>query len=132
MKDMLPEYVDELKPYDIGMLEHNLSRNAKDYKTTNVRKALLIIQDLLDKTLKKVGINISEDSSATAVDAALAKNNVKVEHRAKYSDEDSWRNGIYVYKGMDLVGFISEPLYKKPSIFEIDITPFVFVRAALQ
>lgn len=121
MKDMMPEYVDELKDYDIDMLEHNLDKNAKDY---NAGAA----PELLFKTLKKLGVDISE--SEESVDAAMKKNGVKVEHRTNY--DDTWRNGTYIYKGMDLAGFISEPLFKKPGFFDINRSPSVVVRAALQ
>jgi len=132
MKNMMPEYVDELKGYDIDMLEHNLDKNAKDYKVDDLKSATLVIQSLLDKALKKVGVNIAEDSTEEGVDFLLKRHNVKVEHRKNYTGDDTWRNGIYVYKGMDLVGFISEPLFKKPDVFAIDRATHVVVRAALQ
>jgi len=132
MKDMQPEYVDELKDYDIDMLEHSLGKNAKDYKAIDLQGALVIMRNLLGSTLKKVGVQISKDSTSEDVDAKMKRNNVKVEHRMDYRFDDTWRNGLYVYKGMDLAGFISEPLRKQPSVFEIDRTPHIIVRAALQ
>ncbi len=132
MKNMMPEYVSELKAYDIDMLEHNLDKNAEDHKAKSPKEAFDIIQQLLDKTLKRAGVNISEDSSADVVDSLLKKTNVKVEHRSHYQEDDTWRNGVYIYKGMDLMGFISEPLVKRPSVFELDRTPYVVVRSALQ
>lgn len=132
MKNMIPEYVDELKRYDIDMLEHNLNRNAKDYTASSPMEAFSIIRRLLDKTLKKAGVDISKDSSEDAVDALLKKTNVRVEHRVHYQADDVWRNGVYVYKAMDLLGFISEPLLKRPSAFDLNMTPYVVVRAALQ
>ena len=59
MKDMQPEYVDELKDYDIDMLEHSLGKNAKDYKAIDLQDALVIMRNLLGSTLKKVGVQIS-------------------------------------------------------------------------
>jgi len=132
MKNMMPEYVDELKAYDVDMLEHNLDRNAKDHTAKTPIEAFGIVRDLLDKTLKKAGVDISEDSTEAAVDSLLEKTNVKVEHRSHYQEDDTWRNGVYIYKGMDLLGFISEPLVKRPSVFELDRTPYVVVRSALQ
>jgi len=132
MKNMMPEYVDELNAYDIDMLEHNLNRNAKDYKADNMDGAIGLIKGLLGETLNKVGVVFSSDSSAESVDEQLKETNVKVEHRSHYQEDDAWRNGIYVYKGMDLTGFISEPLVKRPSVFELDRAPYVVVRAALQ
>jgi hypothetical protein len=132
MKNMMPEYVDELKRYDMDMLEHNLDRNAKDYTASDPKEAFNIVRHLLDKTLKRTGVDISKDSSEEAVDALLEKTNVRVEHRSNYQEDDAWRNGIYIYKGMDLAGFISEPLIKRPGVFEPGKPPYVVVRAALQ
>ena len=130
MKNMMPEYVEELEAYDVDMLEHNLEKNAKDYKTDSIKEALEVILGLLDRTLKKIGVDVS--GSEETIDSEMEKHDVKVEHRKNYCDDETWRNGIYVYKGMDLTGFISEPLVKRTSVFELDRTPYVVVRAALQ
>jgi len=132
MKNMMPEYVDELKDYDIDMLEHNLGRNSRDYKANNMKDAIDIIRGLLGKTLNKAGVVFSSNSSAESVDKQLKETNVKVEHRSHYQENDVWRNGIYVYKGMDLMGFISEPLIKNHGVFDINRAPYLMVRAALQ
>jgi len=132
MKDMLPEYIDELEHYDVDMLEHNLDNNAKDYKVSSLDGALVVIKSLLNKTLRRLGVDISSNSGERDVDAMLRTRDVKVEHRVNYDGDDVWRNGLYVYKGMDLVAFISEPIYRKAGLFDIDRTPSIVVRAALQ
>lgn len=131
MKDMLPEYIDELKGYDIDMLAHNLDRKAKDYQANDIGHAMTIIRKLLTKALNSVGITITKDSNEKNIDITLKQGNVKVEHRTNYKDDDIWRNGIYVYKNMDLIGFISVPLVKKPSFLEINKRPSIIVRSTV-
>ena len=131
MKNMMPEYVDELKPYDIDMLEHNLDKNAKDHIVKTIYDIGRITHELIFGTLKKIGVPVSEFSSGESIDALLKKHGVKVECR-RYSGDDEWRSGTYIYKGMDLVGFVSIPLFKKPSMFEINRTPQTVIRVALQ
>lgn len=132
MKNMLPEYVDELAPYDVDMLEHSLNKNAKDYTVKNIREARSLAVGLIDKAIKRAGVFITPNDTEISVKRTLKKQVVKIENRKGYSGDDAWRNGTYVYKGMELIGFISEPLYKRASILAINQSAEVVVRAAIQ
>ncbi len=61
-------------------------------------------------------------------DMLMKRHRAKIESRVKYkTQEDSWKNGIYVFKRDELVAFISQMFVYKPGKFKIDQNRYIAV-----
>jgi len=102
----------DMKRDDIDALKALLSRKQYEHWFPSAEKALQFIGIalflFLDKRLKiKVKPNMVANPGAHKfLDKLMRKNGVKVENRAYDEQEDTWRNGLYVYKNEELVAFI--------------------------
>jgi len=99
----------EIKSADIANLEHVLHKQCKEHLFPNGTAAMEFVGQCLFKQLRKLGVKVTANVDERFVDRMLVKNNVKVEPRKYAEDEDKWRDGIYVYKDNEIVGFISHP-----------------------
>jgi hypothetical protein len=71
--------------------------------------------------------------SEKRVRKAMDRLGVRIEDRQNYNGENSWRNGLYIYKKGELVAFISSIVHDKPSPFAINRKEhwFVYTNAKL-
>lgn len=114
--DML---LDEMAENDLEMAKDAV-KNCQRYRFNNPLAAKRLHFVAIDATLKRVGLNVLEDFSPTAIQGNLDRLNVQIEDRQNYKGEDIWRNGLYIYKNGEIVAFISSILHEKPSPFAIN------------
>ena len=99
----------EIKADDIANLEYIIHKECKERLFRNGTKAAEFVGQCLFARLRKLGVKVDERVDERFVDRMLRKCNIKVENRRYDEEEDKWREGIYVYKDNEIVGFISQP-----------------------
>ena len=99
----------EIKADDIANLEHVIHKQCKEHLFASGTAAAEFVSKCLFKRLRKLGVKVNGQIDQRFVDAMLEKHNVKVENRRYEEEQDKWREGIYIYKDGEIVGFISQP-----------------------
>ena len=114
---------------DDAAMTDDAIKNAKKYNFGNDhKKAQAFIGDCLDKTLKRCGLTISPHMKPKMASMLMKRHRVKIESRNKFkTQEDAWKNGIYVFKKNELVAFISQMFVYKPGRFKIDQNRYIAV-----
>ncbi|MBU0907489.1 MAG: hypothetical protein KKE05_05025 [Nanoarchaeota archaeon] len=85
-------------------------------------EAILCYFENVTKAFKKLGISLPPHVLHFILQSERPKTefkNIEVENRTKYRDEESWRNGTYIFKNGELTYFIGAPDYQKPSPLSI-------------
>lgn len=99
----------EIKAADVENLEYIIQKQCKEYLFDSGTKAAEFVGKCLFKRLRKLGVKVDGQIDDRFVDAMLKKHNVKVENRRYDQEDEKWKDGIYVYKDGEIVGFISQP-----------------------
>lgn len=99
----------EIKADDIANLEDVIHKQCKEHLFPDGTTAAEFVGQCLFTRLRKLGVKVNGRVDERFVDRMLKKHNVKVENRRYEEEEDKWREGIYIYKDNEIVGFISQP-----------------------
>ena len=122
----------EIKADDIANLEHVIHKQCKEHLFASGTAAAEFVGHCLFKRLRKLGVKVNERIDERFVDAMLRKNNVKVENRRYTDEEDKWREGIYIYKDGEIVGFISQPTHVRSEGNVFQLSPQVSVKTNIR
>lgn len=121
----------EIQADDIENLAHVIYKECIEYSFRNKSTATEFVGQCLFARLGKLGVTVNGQVHPKFVDRMLRKHGVKVENRHYDDQDDKWREGIYIYKGREIVGFIShpKPLRSKLLFF---IRPRLIVRTNIE
>ena len=119
-------YIEDLLQLDKDMLEDAV-KNAKTYNFTGLSQdaafgeATKCFLEASLSGLKSVGLKLPPLAFHAIMRNLQTKiGDVEIENRPnKYSDEDEWRNGMYIFKKGELAYFVGKPLLIKLSIVSI-------------
>lgn len=119
-------YIEDLPQLDKDMLEDAV-KNAKVYNFQGLSQdavfaeAVTCFLEAGMAGMKGVGLKLSPLSyRAIMLNLQTKIGDVEIENRPnKYSDEDEWRNGLYIFKKGELAYFIGKPLLVKLSTVSI-------------
>jgi hypothetical protein len=108
--------LDEIQDNDLEMVKYAV-KNANKHQLRNQRQAAQFVKHCLDITLKRLGVHVNPPRGqleraryAKILDQQMEEKKVRIENRNKYTDNESWRNGIYIFKNDELTTFISDIL----------------------
>ena len=101
--------LDEIRANDIDNIGHITKHELKEHLFSSKSKAGPFIGTCLFARLRKLGVKIDQHVDERFVDRMLKKHGIKVENRPYDEPEDKWREGLYIYKDNEIVGFISHP-----------------------
>ena len=111
---------DEVAENDEDMAKYAV-KNSKRYVFSNFKTAQAFMGKCVQITLNRCGLMILEGMPAEQVQKKMDKAKIQVENRAGlYRGEDTWRNGLYIFKAGELVAFVSVPFTQTPSPLAID------------
>ena len=122
--------LDEVAADDYGMAKDAV-KNAKRYKfQSNIKgskQATLFIGHCVAKSLGDMGFIVSPDMNPKMIDRMFKTHKIRIETRDKYSGEDIWRNGTYIFKNDELRVFVSKMLKRTPGTFDRDRSEYISV-----
>lgn len=116
--------LDEIAANDLEMTRDAI-KNANKYSFgPDAKKAALFVRSCLERTFIHLGMTSPRPPEncnsgparlrhAAKLDKEMREKQVRVEHRNKYTGNDTWRCGIYVYQRDELVAFISDVLMQR-------------------
>lgn len=99
--------LDDIKSNDIDNLDVML-RDAKFRFFPDHRSAFAFIGHAVFSRLRDLGMTVREATDHRRADEWMERNSVRIETR-DYEGEDEWRSGTYIYKGGEIVGFVTAP-----------------------
>lgn len=98
----------DIADHDRANLMHVIQTECKTYHFQNPKMAQAAGGEALRLALLRFGIEIDGTVPAETLDETMKAKGVRVESRLDYRDEDSFRNGIYVYRNNEIAYFISQ------------------------
>jgi len=121
-KDFRDElYLEDLPKVDKEMLE-DIVKNPRSYNFRGMAsekvfsEAIQCFLDNITMAFKKLGAELPPWALHFILCQPKSEfNNIEIENRTKYRDEESWRNGTYVFKNGILAYFVSAPNLQKPN-----------------
>jgi len=122
----------EIKAADVENLEYIIQKQCKEHLFPNGTTAAEFVSKCLFKRLRKLGVKVNGQIDERFVEAMLEKHNVKVENRRYEEEQDKWREGIYIYKDGEIVGFISQPTHVRSEGNVFLMTPQVSVKTNIK
>lgn len=128
-------YLEDLNYLDKDMLDDTVKK-AKNYNFRGLNKqavfseAVKCFLEAVVLGLRHVGVDLDPLTFHAVMQnyQSEASGDVKIENRTKYREEESWRNGTYIFKKGELVHFIGAPAEHKQSPFIIEDRPHFIVR----
>ncbi len=120
--------LDEVAENDLAMTKDAI-KNSKRYGFQTAKQAQAFMGRCVQTTLNGCGLMILEGMPAALVQRKMDSEKIQVESRTRdpnggpgpfYKGDDSWRNGLYIYKKGELAAFISAPMIEGDSPFAIN------------
>jgi len=116
--------LDEIADNDLEMTRDAIKNSSRYNFGPDMKKAVQFVRQCLDVTFKRLGMmspqpppNCISPASRTRfaekLDAEMKEKQIRIEHRNKYTGDEIWRCGIYIYQKDVLVCFISDVLTKR-------------------
>ena len=121
--------LDEIAANDLEMTKDAI-KNAKKYNFGHdMKKAVNFVRDCLGRTLVSLGMThpapppncnsqLAKIRHAAKLDKEMREKQIKIEHRNRYTGNDAWRCGAYIYQRGELVCFISDVLTQRKTEFD--------------
>ena len=104
-------------------------KNSKRYGFTKTNRAQAFVGRCVQMSLNHCGLMVVKGTPEIIIQKKMDEAKIQIESRIEdpwgrsfYKDENSWRNGIYIFKNGELAFFIGVPVAEVPSQFALDRT----------